>query len=301
MPKVSVIIPVYGVEKYIARCAHSLFGQTLDDIEFLFINDCTKDNSIVILEDVLKEYPNRIPQTRIVSMLSNSGQAAVREHGHKLAIGEYIIHCDSDDWLDHDAYRLLYNEAVSSNLDIVWCDYYRSDGVNHKIISQKRQPELMQGPVWNKLVKRSLYTDHNIIFPKRNKAEDGALMTQISFYASSRRHIEKPLYYYYNNPESICGQVSESACKDKLEQEIENTKLRISFLEREGVLDKYKHEVMLWKLEARRNLIPVLSKKGNLKLWRHTFSEVNKEYLLSGKISIKKKLKFLATYLGIYR
>ena len=106
------ILLVRGVGQY------ELIGQTLDDIEFLFINDCTKDNSIVILEDVLKEYPNRIPQTRIVSMLSNSGQAAVREHGTKLATGEYIIHCDSDDWVEKDMLQCMYEKADFSIYEV---------------------------------------------------------------------------------------------------------------------------------------------------------------------------------------
>ena len=75
MPKVSVIIPVYGVEKYISRCARSLFEQTLDDIEYIFVDDCTKDNSIGVLQEVLEQYPQRREQTRIVKLLVNSGQA----------------------------------------------------------------------------------------------------------------------------------------------------------------------------------------------------------------------------------
>ena len=97
MPKVSVVIPVYGVEKYIERCARTLFEQTIDDIEYIFVNDCTKDRSIEILEQVIKDYPQRKGQIRIENMLTNSGQAAVRRCGIELATGEYIIHCDSDD------------------------------------------------------------------------------------------------------------------------------------------------------------------------------------------------------------
>ena len=97
MPKVTVIIPVYGVEKYISRCARSLFEQTLDDIEYIFVDDCTKDNSIGVLQEVLEQYPQRREQTRIVKLLVNSGQAAARKYGMQLATGDYIIHCDGDD------------------------------------------------------------------------------------------------------------------------------------------------------------------------------------------------------------
>ena len=105
MPKVSIIIPVYGVEKYIERCARSLFEQTLDDIEYLFIDDCTPDKSVEILKRVLEEYPHRKSQVVIHRMEQNSGQAKVREWGMQNATGEYVIHCDSDDWVDIHMYE----------------------------------------------------------------------------------------------------------------------------------------------------------------------------------------------------
>ena len=107
MPKVSVIIPVYGVEKYIERCARSLFEQTLDDIEYLFIDDCTPDRSVEILKQVLDEYPHRKNQVIIHRMEKNSGQAAVRKWGMLNVAGEYVIHCDSDDWVDIYMYEAM--------------------------------------------------------------------------------------------------------------------------------------------------------------------------------------------------
>ena len=135
MPKVSVIIPIYSVEKYIEKCAHSLFKQTLDDIEYIFIDDCTPDHSIEIIKDVLEQYPHRKKQTRIVRMPMNSGIGAVRKHGIQLATGDYIIHCDSDDWVDVTMYENMYKKALEENLDIVFCDYYETDRFNHKKIS----------------------------------------------------------------------------------------------------------------------------------------------------------------------
>ena len=105
--KVSVIIPVYGVEKYIERCAISLFEQTLDSIEYIFINDCTPDKSIDILKGIIAKYPKRAPHVRILNMLRNSGQAAVRITGLKNTKGNYIAHCDSDDWVDKNFYEIF--------------------------------------------------------------------------------------------------------------------------------------------------------------------------------------------------
>lgn len=133
MPKVSVVIPVYGVEKYIERCARSLFEQTLDDIEFIFVDDCTPDRSMEILAQIIKEYRLRFAEKNYVvrteRMPTNSGQAAVRRHGIQLCTGNYIIHCDSDDWVDKDLYKQMYLLAISSGTDIVISNYSVSDGV----------------------------------------------------------------------------------------------------------------------------------------------------------------------------
>lgn len=303
MIKVSVIVPIYGVEQFIERCARSLFEQTLDNIEYLFVNDCTKDRSMEILHNVLKEYPHRALQTKIIDMPQNSGQAAVRKCGMEQATGEYVIHCDSDDWVEKDMYQIMYEKAKSEDLDIVWCDYYRSDAINHKYMSMENNKKLrlMQGPVWNKLVKRSLYIENEIIYPTANKAEDGALMTQLSFWGKKRGYIAKPLYYYYINPDSICGQVSEEACLRKLSQEMENVELKINFLKREGVVNEYKDEILNWKYVARTNLYPIMHQRKYRKLWRNTYPEVNREYLLYNKLSFKTRIKMLLIYLGVYR
>ena len=108
MPKVSVIIPVYNVEKYIEKCARSLFEQTLDDIEYIFIDDCSPDNSMLVLSKVLKSYPKREAQVRIIRNPENKGVAYSRTIGMKAATGEYMIHCDPDDWVDKELYQNMY-------------------------------------------------------------------------------------------------------------------------------------------------------------------------------------------------
>ena len=125
MPKVSVIVPIYGVEKFIERCARSLLEQTLDDIEYIFINDCTPDHSMEILQKVISDYPHRKQQIRIVCMPINSGIAAVRRHGIKLSNAEYIIYCDSDDYIDRDMLEKMYVKALETNADIVMVDIYK--------------------------------------------------------------------------------------------------------------------------------------------------------------------------------
>ena len=121
-PKVSVIVPIYNVEKYIEKCATSLFEQTLEEIEYIFVNDCTPDNSIRVLENVIERYPSRKDNVCIVHHNVNKGLTSARNSGLEIAKGEYIAHCDSDDWLDKDAYKKMYEKAKLHYADVCVCD-----------------------------------------------------------------------------------------------------------------------------------------------------------------------------------
>ena len=126
--KVSVLVPVYGVEKYIERCARSLFEQTMKDgIEFIFTDDCTRDRSIEILEKVVEEYPERKSQVKIIHHEKNQGLVSARVTGLKEAVGEYVIHCDSDDWVEREMYEIMYRQAKDTDSDIVVCDFLEGD------------------------------------------------------------------------------------------------------------------------------------------------------------------------------
>ena len=101
--KVSILVPIYNVELYIKRCIISLFEQTYNDIEFIFVNDCTKDKSIEILNSTLQQYPQRWEQVKIISHKTNKGLAAARTTALQNATGDYVMHVDSDDFLNLDA------------------------------------------------------------------------------------------------------------------------------------------------------------------------------------------------------
>ncbi len=118
-PAVSVIIPVYRAERYMERCARGLFGQTLDDVEYIFVDDCTPDRSFDVLRSVLDEYPRRQSQVRIIRHDTNRGVAEARTSGMKVAAGEYMTHHDPDDHVPADAYASMYRRAVETGADIV--------------------------------------------------------------------------------------------------------------------------------------------------------------------------------------
>ena len=118
-PKVSMLVPIYGVEKFIERCAISLFEQTYQNIEYIFVNDCTKDDSINVLERVINRYPNRKPFVRIINHKQNKGLAGARNTAVSNATGEFIMHVDSDDYVDKEIVRKAIDKQLRSDADIV--------------------------------------------------------------------------------------------------------------------------------------------------------------------------------------
>ena len=119
MAKVSVIIPVYNVEKYISRCLESLANQTLKDLEILIVNDGSTDNSRSIIEKYLKKHSLRIKYFE----KQNGGLSSARNYGLKYATGEYIAFLDSDDYVEKDMYEDMYKIAKKDDADMVECDF----------------------------------------------------------------------------------------------------------------------------------------------------------------------------------
>ena len=169
--KVSVVVPVYRVEKFIRYCAETLMQQTLKEVEYIFVNDATPDHSMEILQEVLICYPERQDDIIIVTHEVNKGLPAARNTGLQIAQGEYIFHCDSDDFVEPDMLEVLYTEAVRKEADIVWCDWFLSFEKNERYMKQpsfdtahKALKAMLGGGmkynVWNKLVRHKLYVDY---------------------------------------------------------------------------------------------------------------------------------------------
>ena len=135
--KVSVIIPIYKVEAFIERCATTLMEQTLHEVEYIFVDDATPDRSIQILEEVVARYSERKEQVRIVHHEENKGLPAARNTGLTLATGEYIFHCDSDDYVELTMLEELYHTAKNQEADIVWCDWYLTFAENERYMKPK--------------------------------------------------------------------------------------------------------------------------------------------------------------------
>ncbi|MDM1547824.1 glycosyltransferase family 2 protein [Empedobacter falsenii] len=208
MSKVSILVPIYGVEQFIERCAISLFEQTFQDIEYIFVNDCTPDNSINILKQTLESYPHRKSQVQIINHEINKGLAGARNTGVESASGDYILHVDSDDYIEKDMVALLYEKAINENADIVMCNYFLEwEHVNKLVIQRFNENKVkfinsilstLASPcVWNKLYRRSLYLDNFIkTFEGVNLGEDFITTPRLVYFSNKIVKVNKPLYHY---------------------------------------------------------------------------------------------------------
>ena len=219
--KVSILIPVYGVEQYIAECARSLFSQTYRDLEFIFVDDCSPDNSISVLKKVLEDYPDRANQVHIIRHKTNKGVGTARQTAFTHATGECIMHADSDDLLPADAVELLVGGMQKGAYDIVSGAYaeYRNQTIgaiklpptlpSQYYVRQLLCQNLVKHNLWGRLYRRAFLQENNISFvPGIDYCEDYTLITR-AFFSARYTTIDDLVYYYRtDNITSYTHQIS---------------------------------------------------------------------------------------------
>lgn len=311
MPKVSVIIPVYGVENYIARCARSLFEQTLEDMEFVFVDDHSLDKSIDVLKEVLSLYPDRLQQVKIVSHKKNQGLPTARKTGLLHATGEYIAHCDSDDWVDHSLYESMYNSALMNNADISVCDFkvHRQNKIEVKIGTRVNNIEtyklnllfqLNSVSMVNKLIRREIY-QNSIEFPTLNMGEDMATTLQLIRFCRTMSFVEGVCYHYDGTTTSITRKETKNATLDRAMQACTNVQLVLNAYkgdDREEVKDGLTH----LKFMQRKQLMPIINHKDVYAIWKKTFPEINRDVVFKKTVQINfyERLKFFLTLINVF-
>lgn len=314
MPKVSIVILVYNIEKYIEKCARSLFLQTLDDIEYIFVNDCTPDNSVDVILEVLKDFPSRKNQVKIVNMENNSGQAAARKRGVSEATGDFIIFCDGDDWVDKNMYQRLYDCAIQHNYDFVRCLFSRvSEG--HQALCKLIPPESYANKkqllsylirssdfssTCDKLVRRNVVFSQQFVYPKDNMCEDLVYVLQYVLNAKSIGYINESFYYYRQNESSISHVLeTEHICRKAL-QISNNVELLQTILAKSNLKANFVGEIVAAKYMAKDSFRPIIERNGIYEKWKSCFSEINSKILFNKYLSVKQKLNFLLCLLGLY-
>lgn len=309
MPKVSVVIPIYGVEKYIERCCRSLFEQTLDDIEYIFVDDCTPDKSVDILEKTFDEYHQRKEQVRILHNPQNLGATLTRKRGIESTTGEYVIHCDSDDWVDITAYETLYNYANKNGLDIVDCEFYKIDDNGRKQhIYEPKHDDIIkllltgrkQGALWNRLVKGNIVRNNEIMYPAMGVDEDLVLVLQYYYYAKKTGNISVPLYYYFQNSESVSSYGTAEKLLGQARQMATNIDTVLEFFNNKGLLKRYKEEIVARKFFDKRWILPAIQSHKDCSLWANLHPDINRVLYTCPYLSLQDKITSMLVEMRLY-
>lgn len=226
--KISCIVPVYNVEKYLKKCLDSILNQSFKDFELIIVDDGSTDNSSIICD----EYLNIDNRVKVIHK-ENGGLSDARNRGIEEAIGDYLIFIDSDDYVDSSMFEVLYNLNQKNNTEISACDkafvYEKSDHIEYGINSNKvyiLDPDAAFSVIvdfyrnlgmemWNKLYSRKLFD--NVRFPKGKLFEDQDTQYKLIFSANKISYIEKSLYFYLRRENSITTQKYNDKEKERFE------------------------------------------------------------------------------------
>lgn len=254
MKKVSIIVPVYNMASggKLEYCMDSLIAQTVSDYEILAVDDASTDNSLEILRDYEKRFPDKV---RVFHYKDNRRQGGAKNEGLKYAEGEWIGFIDSDDWITPDFYAKLLAKAEETGADIVGCDYnlvqehtmqigkvvqnntQEQTGV---LDTEKHKSLLMRpGSMVIKIYKHNVIKDNHLHFPEHIFYEDNCAGPLWMFYFTHFEKLDEPLYYYYQHDVSTVHTISEKRCEDRMSaaaQLLEECKNR-------GFLQMYEKEI----------------------------------------------------------
>ena len=287
--KVSVVIPIFKVLNFIERCVCSLFEQTLKDVEYIFVNDASPDDSTDILKSCIDRYPERKDQVVILTHEHNQGLPAARNTGLAVATGEYVFHCDSDDFVEKEMLEEMYAAAKEKDADMVYCDFYLSFEKNERYMAnpvyESADAMLRQGllggnmkyNVWNKLVRRSLYTDNDIIFPAGHAMGEDMTMIRLAACAKSVVYVSKAFYHYVKlNPNAYSAIMSE---RHKIDIRF-NVDQTVEFLKNKfgNALDK---EIAFFTLNTKLPFL-ITDDESQYEVWKEWWPEADK-YICENK------------------
>ncbi|MBR5575241.1 MAG: glycosyltransferase [Alphaproteobacteria bacterium] len=258
MPKISIIVPVYNMEKYIARCIRTLTRQTLTDIEILLIDDGSTDNSLQIMQE-FADHDNRIK----ILQQKNLGPAAARNTGLDNATGKYLMFCDSDDGYKETMCQTMFDTIESQNVDVVCCHNFFNyeDGLDnyekyrrtlnwyfnpktsgrHKLTDKRIVDTNVL--LWNKIWKRELVTKHGIRFPTGHEHDDDTFWYQYAFVSREIYFLRTPLYYYFLRSGSIMSSQIHKQPKNRYDR-LAITDYILNFLQQHNLLKQHKQAML---------------------------------------------------------
>ena len=303
---VSYIIPIYNVSGYIEKSVGSLLEQSYSNIEYIFINDCSSDDSEIKLRRIIEEFPERRNKIKVITNEQNLGSATTRNIGLDMSRGKYVMFADSDDWISCDYVESMVHKIESGDGDIVYCDYFESYDNNEKLITQNYGIDNIEcirsmlggglhGSTCNKIYRRSFILKSKQRFVAgADLFEDVswnirlfACTTQISYLSQAFYH-----YVQYNNNSIIKSMSSTEKKRNRALQRIENVRVACDYLIALGFEEKLSKEMKEWKLMAKNDLIDDKD-DSSLQSWINTFPEADAAIIKCKKITWNYKLLLL--------
>ena len=315
--KVSFVVAMYNVAAYIEECVRSLCKQTLDDIEIIVVDDCSTDNGAEVVMRTMEEYPKRRSQFRLIRHGHNTGVKEVRRDGVYQAQGEYIIHIDGDDYVDVRMAELMYSKAVEVDADIVICgfwgcytegNYYTFPLPEESLTdTDSIRDATLNGEGWPnavcRMMRKELMFDKRMVWPVASMAEDVIITSAVTLFAKKIAYTTEALYYYRSQPNSITNNRSAEGILKRFNGFVKNNEVLFSFLEENGVADKYQRGIVEYKVRAKNELFPLFPSFKYRKIWLKTYPEMNRVMFFGNSIfksTYREKIWFVAQLLGLY-
>lgn len=285
-PKISIIVPVYKVEKYLRRCLDSIVAQTFTDWECILIDDGSPDNSGKICD----EYTEKDVRFRVIHQ-ENKGVSAARNAGLDVANGEWIGFVDSDDWIDKETYEVAYNRAIKEGADLIQWGMIWEKKYTHKIIAHSEKiiyhidvAEDYEPSMCSKLVSAKLIINNNIRYKENKKlSEDRLVSLQCYLAAQKCFSIDRCFYHYRVNQNSVTHNISKQMIYEEVEMILEMENMCKKIAELNEFLIREKREC---KLHA------ILSSPPDFDMFRSVFCEINED--------MKRRDKRISILLALY-
>lgn len=303
--KVSILVPIYKVEKYIEKMLISIFNQTYSNIDYVFVDDGSPDNSLQLLKDCIEKYNIASSRYKIISHVQNKGIALTRAECIAAAAGDYIYFVDGDDWIESNAIEQMVLASKVGTIDIVGCDYYKdyelgTTTYHHENYASSCNENMRRcvnydiaTVLWKMLIKRELF--HKFHIAPINIGEDYVISIKLFCFAQSFVSINRAFYHYVQFNQNRLSFQSKRSILDHVEcvKEVER------FFKSEGLYDDdISLRLCLRKFNIKSNFVLnkyLLSKEA----YENTFPEA-KGIWRKMHYSGKEKMKFWMAEHGLF-
>lgn len=280
MIKVSIIVPIYNVEKYLEKSIKSLLNQTLKEIQIILVNDGATDNCA----EIAKKYANENPEKILYLEKENGGLSDARNFGLPYAKGEYIAFSDPDDYVEKNMYEEMYNKAKEENSDFIDCNFlweYPNKIKKSKQHSYTNKKEMLinaRVEAWNKLIKREIIEKNQIVFPKGLIYEDVEFTYKIIPYIQNPTHIDKEFIHYVQRQNSYANTQNEMTAQ--IFKILENV---IQYYKEKEIYEDYKSELeyiytRILLCSSFKRICKIANKEKRKEILNKTWENLNTEF-----------------------